>query len=105
MTRGKQSLAQLQVQGEQEQGERGGPNVDALGSVISAGAWVLLEAGRTGQAGSHSRRARNPPDGDGEVDQRLPTPQLPKGRTSKWKLGRLKLSKGNLENWGWGTQG
>ena len=40
MTRGKQSLAQLQVQGEQEQGERGGPNVDALGSVISAGAWV-----------------------------------------------------------------
>ena len=42
MTRGKQSLAQLQVQGEQEQGERGSPNVDALGSVISAGAWVVV---------------------------------------------------------------
>lgn len=42
MTQGKQSLAQLQVQGEQEQGERGGANVDALGRVISAGAWVVV---------------------------------------------------------------
>lgn len=65
-----------------------------LGWMLSAGAWVVgLEAGRTGQAGSHSPRARNPLDGNGEVDQRLPAPQLPKGRKSKWKLGRLKWSK------------
>ena len=31
------------MQGEQEQGERGGPNVDALGSVmLSAGAWLVV---------------------------------------------------------------
>ena len=64
----------------------------------------LLEAGRTGQAGSHSPRARNPPYGNGEVDQRLPAPQLPRGRKSKWKLGRLKWSKWEHGK-PWGTQG
>lgn len=43
-TQGKQSLAQEQVQGEREQRERGGPDVDALGSVrLSSG--YLLERG------------------------------------------------------------
>lgn len=57
------------MQGEQEQGERGGANVDALGAGYLLELGWLLQAGRTGQAGSHSQRARNPPDGDGEVDQ------------------------------------
>lgn len=72
MTQGKQSLVQQQMQGELEPAGMGGPNVDALGSVLLFSAvWAVLEAGRTGQAGSRTRRARSPPDGDRYADQRL----------------------------------
>lgn len=52
-----QSLLQQQVQGKLEQGERGGLHADALGSVrLSAAVCVVLEARRTGLAGSHTIR-------------------------------------------------